>query len=131
MPGCYIQGIGRITIGDYTQIASNVGIISANHDLYDCRLHFPEEVNIGSYCWLGMGSVILPGVSLGDFTIVGANSVVTKSFKEGHCVVAGTPARIVKELDKDLCIRHKSQFEYHGYIPKVEFDAFRKRHLRV
>ena len=31
-PGCYIQGLGPVHIGDYTQFAANVGIISANHD---------------------------------------------------------------------------------------------------
>ena len=32
-PGNYIQAKGKIYIGDYTQIAANVGIISANHVL--------------------------------------------------------------------------------------------------
>ncbi len=79
-PGCYIQGKGKIWIGDYTQIAPNVGIISSNHDLYDNSKHILNEVKIGEYCWLGMGSLIMPGVELGDFTIVGSGSVVTKSF---------------------------------------------------
>jgi carbonic anhydrase/acetyltransferase-like protein (isoleucine patch superfamily) len=129
--GCYIQGIGKIRIGDYTQIASNVGIISANHDLYDNRKHIAEEVVIGRYCWLGMGSVILPGVKLGDFTIVGANAVVTKSFVEGHCVLVGSPARKIKELDVSLCVRHRSPFEYHGFIRSDRFDKFRKANLTL
>ena len=80
MPGCYIQGGGKIYIGDYTQIGPGVGIISANHDLYNNKQSIKKNVEIGKYCWIGMNSVIMPGVKLGDFTIVGAGSIVTKSF---------------------------------------------------
>jgi acetyltransferase-like isoleucine patch superfamily enzyme len=130
--GCYIQAIGKIYIGDYTQIARNVGIISANHDLYDNRIHTKgEEVNIGKYCWIGMNAVILPGIILGDFTVVGAGSVVTKSFPEGHCIIAGNPARLIKKLEPEKCVRHKSEFEYNGYIPARKFEAYRKKRLSV
>lgn len=114
-PGCYIQGKGKIEIGDYTQIASNVGIITANHNLHDCREHIIKSVKIGSYCWIGMNSVITPGVELGDHTIVGAGSVVTKSFKEGYCVIAGNPAVKIKELNKSECIKYDVKYNYIGY----------------
>lgn len=130
-PGCYIQGIGKVYIGDYTQIAQNVGIISSNHDVYDNSKHHHEEVHIGEYCWLGMNSVILPGVRLGDFTIVGAGAVVTKSFAEGHCIIAGNPAKVIRSLEKDKCVRYKSAHEYVGFIPKHKFEEFRKKNLRV
>ncbi len=132
MPGCYIQGIGRIYIGDYTQIAANVGIISTNHDPYDNKEHpINENIHIGSYCWIGMNSVILPGVTLGDFTVVGAGSVVTHSFEEGYCIVAGNPAKLIKHLDKEKTIRYKSTYEYHGYIPKAKFAEFAKHNLNL
>jgi acetyltransferase-like isoleucine patch superfamily enzyme len=134
MPGCYIQGRGGIVIGDYTQISCNVGIISANHDVYDCRVHHEEpfpSVTIGSYGWIGMNVVILPGVTLGDFTVVGAGSVVTKSFPEGHCVIAGNPARMIRKLDPAECVRYQSKNKYHGYIPKADFDEFRQRNLEI
>ena len=131
-PGCYIQGIGKIYIGDYTQIAPNVGIIGSNHDLYDSRRHqLGEEIHIGKYCWIGMGAIILPGVVLGDFTIVGAGSIVTKSMPDGYCVIAGNPARVVKHLDQERCIRFTNEYEYYGYISKERFPAFRSKYLRV
>jgi acetyltransferase-like isoleucine patch superfamily enzyme len=132
MPGCYIQGLGEIYIGDYTQIAANVGIISANHDVYNNRAHIEAQpVRIGRYGWIGMNAVILPGVQLGDFTIVGAGSVVTKSFPEGYCIIAGNPAKMIRQLDKNQCFEHKSQYEYHGYIRKDRFEAFRRKRLNV
>jgi acetyltransferase-like isoleucine patch superfamily enzyme len=131
MGGCYIQGIGKITIGDYTQIAANVVIISANHDLYDTRKHIPKEVRIGKYCWLGAGVSVMPGVELGDFTIVGAGAVVTKSFPEGHCVIAGNPAKVIKQLEADKCIPFRNKVEYNGYIRSDKFEDYRRKNLTV
>jgi len=131
MPGCYIQAIGRVRIGDYTQFGPNVNIISANHVVEDLREHVPQEVTIGRYCWLGAGSAVLPGVELGDFTIVGAGSVVTKSFPEGYAVVAGNPARQIRSFDPADCFEHRSEHEYHGFIRAEDFEAFRRAELDV
>jgi acetyltransferase-like isoleucine patch superfamily enzyme len=131
-PGCYIQGLGKIYIGNYVQIAQNVGIVSANHNLYDNSQHeYGEEVRIGNYCWLGMGCVILPGVTLGDFTVVGANAVVTKSFPEGHCLIAGNPARKIKDLEPEKCHAYERDVKYIGYVRVEKFPEFRKKHLWI
>lgn len=99
-PGTYFQNFqGEIEIGHGSYIAPNVGIITANHNPMNIDLHLPSgSVVIGKKCWLGMNSVVLPGVVLGDHTIVGAGAVVTKSFPDGNCVVAGNPARIIRML---------------------------------
>lgn len=134
MNSCYIQGYGGVVIGDYTQIGPGVGIISKNHNpnnIYDYVDESFPSINIGSYCWLGMNSIILPGVNLGDFTIVGAGSIVTKSFNEGYCIIAGNPAKIIKKLNKSDCIKTKLDNEYHGYISKDSFFEFRKNFLNI
>jgi acetyltransferase-like isoleucine patch superfamily enzyme len=98
--GCYFQNYtGKIIIGKGTYIAPNVGIITSNHNVNNLDEHDePRDVVIGENCWIGMNSVILPGVKLGPRTIVGAGSVVTKSFEEGYCVIVGNPARKIKDL---------------------------------
>ena len=131
MNGCYIQGTGGITIGDYTQIAPNVAIISANHDVYDSRKHICAEVKIGKYCWLGAGCKIMPGVKLGDWTIVGAGAVVTKSFPEGYCVVGGVPAKKIKDLEAEKCVPYVNRVLYNGFIKTDRFEAFRRKHLKI
>jgi acetyltransferase-like isoleucine patch superfamily enzyme len=131
MKGCYIQGKGGIEIGDYTQIAPNVVIVSSNHDAYDSRIRILKKVIIGKYCWIGAGAKIMPGVVIGDWTIVAAGAVVTKSFPEGHCVIGGVPAALIKNLDREKCIPFRNKFDYNGYIRSDKFDAYRKKYLRV
>jgi acetyltransferase-like isoleucine patch superfamily enzyme len=135
-PGCYIQAVGKIYIDDYAQIAPNVGIISSNHFMLDIRQHIKNEVRIGKYCRIGMGSIIHPGVVLGEFTTVAAGSVVTKSFPEGYCVISGNPANIVADYSKnesikEKFIRYKNKHEYNGFIPAGKFADFRKRKLKI
>ncbi len=103
-PGNYIEASNGITIGDFTNLGPNVGILSSNHNNIDnSKTIVAPPIIIGSFCWIGMNAVILPSVVLGDFTIVGAGAVVTKSFTDGHCVIAGNPAVEIKKLDKTAC----------------------------
>ncbi len=99
--GCYFQNFSaKIVIGKGTYIAQNVGIITANHDPQNPDDHLPgKDVTLGKQCWIGMNSMILPGVVLGDHTVVGAGSVVTKSFPEGHVIIGGNPAKIIRHLE--------------------------------
>ncbi|WP_247688515.1 acyltransferase [Pseudoalteromonas sp. MMG012] len=98
--GTYFQNFnGHITLGKGTYIAPNVGIITSNHDLKDLSVHLPgENVVLGESCWVGMNSVILPGVTLGANTVVAAGSVVTKSFPDGGVIIGGSPAKVIKQL---------------------------------
>jgi len=128
--GCYITGGGGIQIGDYTQIAPNVTIVSANHDVYDSRKAIYAPVKIGKYCWVGAGAKIMPGVEIGDWTIVAAGAVVTKSFKEGYCIVGGIPAKKIKDLEQEKCVPFANKILYNGYIRSDKFEEFKKRNLK-
>ena len=109
--GCYFQNISaRIFIGKGTYIAPNVGLITSNHDMLNLDKHSSgKDIVIGECCWIGMNSVVLPGVSLGDHTIVGAGSIVTKSFKEGNCIIAGNPAKQISCIKKEDSFQTKKQ----------------------
>lgn len=97
--GCYINCADGLWIGEGTIWGPNVAIVSQTHDIDDLDQAPPTGgIRIGRRCWIGVGAVILPGVTLGDRTIVGANAVVRRSFPEGHVVVAGVPAAAVRAL---------------------------------
>lgn len=94
--GCYFQCYGNIKIGKGSYIAPNVGIITANHSLINLDEHdTPKDVIIGEKCWVGMNSVILPGVILKDKVVVGAGAVVNKNFEDNK-IIGGVPAKIIK-----------------------------------
>ena len=100
---------GDILIGENCLISTRVAILSTTHQ-FSSRLSIRKQdsayikqnggpksmpIVIGNDCWLGINSVILPGVTLGDGCVVGANSVVTKSFP-AYSVVGGVPAKLLK-----------------------------------
>lgn len=63
----------------------------------DCK-----RVNIGKYCFIGSGSIILKGVSIADYSIVGAGSVVARTLERPYALYGGIPARYLKDLRWNL-----------------------------
>lgn len=129
--GNYIQGAGHVHIGNYVQFATNIGILSANHDLYDQNKYNYAPIKIGDYSWVGMNAVITAGVELGPRTIVAAGAVVTKSFPDGFCVLAGVPAKVIKHLDKDKFKPWFYEEEWYGYLTKEQFEKKRRKYLDI
>lgn len=80
-----------IHVGPYSYITFRTSILT--HDMVR-GLYL--DTRIGSHCFIGAHSVILPGVTIGDQCIVAAGSVVTKDVPSGT-LVAGNPARVIKE----------------------------------
>jgi acetyltransferase-like isoleucine patch superfamily enzyme len=88
---------GGLTIGDHTDIASEVMIWTSQHDIHDPNFKAIEEkVTIGDYVFIGPRSIILPGVNVGDGAIIGAGSIVTKDV-ESFSIVVGSPAKKIGE----------------------------------
>lgn len=79
-----------IHVGDNTWITGNVIVLA-----HDASRAIKCDTYIGKNCFIGCGSIILPGVVIGDEVIVGAGSIVTKNIPS-RCIVAGNPAKIIK-----------------------------------
>ncbi|MRS01689.1 hypothetical protein EG832_00440 [bacterium] len=58
----------------------------------------PSFVKIGSDCWLGANSLILPGVTIGDGAVIAAGAVVTKDVQP-YSIVGGNPAKIISHRE--------------------------------
>jgi maltose O-acetyltransferase len=88
-----------ITIKDDCTITSRVIILA--HDASTKKyINYSKikPVNIGERTFIGMGSIILPGVTVGKQVIIGAGSVVTKDIPD-NSIVAGNPAKIIGNVE--------------------------------
>jgi acetyltransferase-like isoleucine patch superfamily enzyme len=93
----------EIEIGDNTMIAYETILYTATHDYNDHPMWYKKirsPIKIGKHVWIGLRSIILPGVIVGDYSVIAAGSVVNANVPEG-AIVAGNPARIIKFRDKE------------------------------
>ena len=95
----------HIYVGDYTLFGPNVTVATAGHpinaELRQKAYQFNAPVTIGKNCWIGAGTVIVPGVTIGDNVVIGAGSVVTKDIPS-NVVAVGNPCRVLREVgEKD------------------------------
>jgi maltose O-acetyltransferase len=80
-----------------------------------------RPVLIGSRCFIGGGSTILPGVTIGDECIIGGGSVVFDDVPP-RTIVVGNPSKILRqEIDVGPMGRMKGAHEntqrmYHGIV---------------
>lgn len=95
---------GTISIGAHTMIGQNVSIVAANHTVSSGNIYRDLEwnqektgVTIGSNCWIGAHSVLVPGVVIGSNSVIGAGSVVTKNVPDNE-IWLGVPARFQAKI---------------------------------
>lgn len=93
-----------ISIGDKVTITAGVKFIT--HDgaawlMNDShgRRYLYNPIEIGSHVFIGVNSIIMPGIKISDNVIIAAGSVVTKSIPPG-VIVGGVPAKIIGSYDK-------------------------------
>jgi len=98
---CFIHAAGGIEIGARVGIGPGVRIITSAHREAGREvpvLFSPIDfaaVTIGDDCDLGVGSVVLPGVTIGRGAMIGAGAVVNADIPD-YAVAAGTPARVLR-----------------------------------
>lgn len=93
---------GMITLEDAVAVGPLVSFVAASHAndsplaaISNLARRGPIIVKRGA--WLGVGAVIMPGVTVGTQAIVGANAVVTRDVDD-YAIVVGVPARKVGDI---------------------------------
>ena len=104
--GAVLDGRDRLIIGNHVDIASEVMIYNAQHDVKDPSFKAVNApVIIEDYVFIGPRAIILPGVIVKKGAVIGAGAVVTKDVQEG-IIVGGVPAKQIGEREvKDLNYR--------------------------
>ncbi|CAB1220533.1 acyltransferase [Acinetobacter bouvetii] len=103
----YIKSWGSepflISIGDHVTVTSGVKFIT--HDGSTClvkdqngkRYQRFVPIQVGSHVFIGVNSIIMPGVHIGSNVVIGAGSVVTKDIPD-NSVAIGVPAKVVSSF---------------------------------
>lgn len=95
--GAMIVCGSTIKIGADVDIAPRVFIGTGTHEPGTSQKAAGQGINlavtIGDGCWLGVGSLILPGIALARSTMVGAGAVVTRGTDRPGMTIVGSPAR--------------------------------------
>ncbi|MCB2216845.1 MAG: hypothetical protein KQH59_12300 [Desulfobulbaceae bacterium] len=79
------------------------------------------KVKIFDNCFIGAGTIILPGVSIGPNSIVGAGSVVSRDVP-ANSVAVGNPVHVVSRIDEFL-ERHRDADQAHPHYPYPEYHG--------
>lgn len=94
-----------ITIEDYVIITNGCTLLCHRRDMADYRKndiayelpYIYKPIHLCKGCQIGMGSIIMPGVTIGEGAIIGARSVVTKDIP-AWTIAAGSPCKVIKEI---------------------------------
>ncbi len=97
----FLHAAGGIRVGSDVGIGPHVCVLTSTHaepgrelPIMAGALEFAPVV-LDDGCDLGVGAVILPGVTVGKGAQVGAGAVVTRDVP-AYAVVAGNPARVLR-----------------------------------
>lgn len=109
---CVLLDSAEIRIGANALLAPGVQLLTAFHPLRAAdRLPAgwtPESgqaryrtqaspITVGDDCWIGAGTIVMPGVTIGAGTTIGAASLVTRDIPAG-VLAFGQPCRVQREL---------------------------------
>lgn len=89
----------KVLIGEFSTFAGwRSQILTHGIDIASSRQR-SAPVEIGAYCFVGTGSILLKGSKLPDYCVLGAGSVLTNANGETHKIYSGVPAVPVRDID--------------------------------
>lgn len=95
-----------ITIGNSVEITYGVRFVTHDGGVWVLRNKYKDldvfaPIRVGNNVFIGINSIILPGVNIGDNVVIGAGSVITRDVPS-NSVIAGVPGKIIKSYNEYL-----------------------------
>ena len=94
-----------ISIGDRVTVTSSVIFLTHDGSTWlirnsnGIRYQKYKKIVVGNDVFLGVNTIIMPGVLIGSNVVIGAGSVVTKSIPD-NSVAVGNPARVIQTFEQ-------------------------------
>lgn len=131
--------IDKLYIGDYVCIGAETVIVMGGNsthrmDWFSSYPYFEQiaecyqskgDTIIGDGVWIGMQSMIMPGVKIGEGAVIAARSVVTKDVLP-YSVVGGNPAKIIKKRFDDCTIERLLKLHLYD-LSEEKFSRIREK----
>ena len=119
-----------IKIGDNVHITSGCTFVTHDGGTLILRkevadLEWTAPISIGNDVYIGIKSLIMPGVNIGNRVIVGAGSIVTHDIPD-NSVAVGVPARVIKSVDEYLVQMKKKSLKC-GHLNGLEKEVVLKK----
>ncbi|MBL9067154.1 MAG: acyltransferase [Sphingopyxis sp.] len=120
-----------VSIGDNCAIAAcqligHNGVIGVLENAYNVKLDSVGKIVIKDNSFIGVGAIILPGVTIGPNSIVAAGAVVSRDVAP-HTVVGGSPAKFICATEEYLerLIERSKSYPWHSLIEtrNGDFDS--------
>jgi acetyltransferase-like isoleucine patch superfamily enzyme len=142
--GCriYTKSFGSepffIKIGNNVTVTSGVKFLTHDGSTWlfrdtRGRRYFYKRIEIGNNVFIGVNTILMPGVRIADNVIVAAGTVVTKSIPS-NVIVGGNPARVIGSYDdyaQRVLTTYKSEadkpggLDYQGTCNAMLDDGFK------
>lgn len=113
---CIVIDVCKVTIGNNVFFGPRVCLCTATHpidsEVRNTGLEYGEPIHIEDNVWIGMNTVVNPGVTIGSNSIIGAGSVVTKDIPN-DVIAVGNPCKILRKItEEDKIYWEKKKEEY-------------------
>lgn len=109
---CVFLDAAPIHVGAHSLIGPGVQLLTATHPVRAADRRAPgwsptstrspyrtraAPIRIGEECWIGAGTLVMPGVTIGDRTTIGAGSIVTGDIPD-DVLAFGQPCEVRRRL---------------------------------
>ena len=120
-----------ITLGNNVHLTNGIQFVTHDGGTLLFRDKIPDleitkPIIVGNNVYIGVQTIIMPGVRIGNNVVIGAGAVVTRDIPD-NSVAAGVPAKVIKSIDAYL-EKLKSESLHLGHLKGEEKDLALKKY---
>lgn len=102
-PGTFGSEPYLVSIGNHVTITGGVRFITHDGGVWIFRDEYPDidviaPISVGNNVFIGLNTIVMPGVTIGNNCVIGAGAVVTRHIPD-NSVAVGTPARVISDTE--------------------------------